>query len=75
MQDSCDILEEAVKRYKQIIVNESRFAKKLAHFGKAEKTEQEMKESIVYRNYLTGLDVYLKKACEAYPQLSSSESC
>lgn len=67
MKNSCDVLEEAIDRYKQILSNEARLAKRYSveNATTAAKKDGE----------LSTLRIYLENSCERYPRLSSNESC
>ena len=71
MQENCDILVEAIKRYQKIFSDEARVAEKFSQTKIATKVDQINKNGSV----LSGLEIHLKKTCEQYPRITSNESC
>lgn len=62
----CDILKEAIKRYKYIL------------FFKAKNPSTRVREgssNISVVGTLSGLDIHLENACEHYPSLEMDEEC
>ncbi|XP_031781641.1 beta-hexosaminidase subunit beta-like [Nasonia vitripennis] len=64
---TCDILVDTVKRYKDILVKEFEVAQKLA-------SHKPDNENTIYEGLLLGLEIHLKQPCEMYPRLSSNET-
>lgn len=71
IDQSCDILEDAIARYREIILEESRLADKLFRY---KNMSNSVNDSLSV-DKLSRLKVYLKRPCEHYPHVKSDESC
>ena len=71
VENSCDILEEAMQRYKKIISEEYNLATK--QYERMNLVSP--KNSVTCEKYLQKLQIDLTGICEKYPHIKSDESC
>lgn len=77
MKHTCDILEEAFKRYYSIILKSNGMEPVLKnHNGTINSNStHEWKQNSGFSGYLDVLNVYLFDPCEAWPHHEMDESC
>ena len=72
----CDILEEAVSRYYNMIFHPTRGKGVEKRFEKLfEQVRHGWEASELFRGYLDTLSIDLQKPCDIYPSFSMDESC
>jgi len=71
----CDIIDEAVSRYHQVIFSPARGKETARRFQKeGEALHQKWKEMDQFGGYLDAVSVQLQRPCQKYPSIESDES-